>query len=135
MDLKQLSVKEEPVAMEVMHPGTQEPLTDEKTGETMKIHLLGRDSQAYKTKMRERQNKRMQAGFKKGKNRKVSIEEVDSDTLEVMVAVTTDWEGVIWEGKPLEFNAENARFLYKNLPWLVDQVDEFIHERENFFTS
>lgn len=53
----------------------------------------------------------------------------------LLSAVTTGWDGVIWEGKALKFSRENAEMIYRKQPWVRSQVDMFISDRANFFSD
>ena len=126
MDLTQFDVvspANEGVWMNLEHPVTGEPLD-------VKIKLAGVDSDYYKKELRKQQNKKFKKGF-----RKLSAEELEADTIELLVACTLDWEGVELEGQALECNPENVRKIYKRFPWIREQVDNFINDRANFLKN
>ena len=126
MDLTQFDVvspANEGVWMNLEHPVTGEPLE-------VKIKLAGVDSDYYKKELRRQQNKRFKKGF-----RKMNAEELESETIELLVACTLDWEGVELEGQTLECNPENVRKIYKQFPWIKEQVDNFINDRANFLKN
>ena len=126
MDLTQFDIvspANEGVWMTLEHPVTGEPLD-------VKIKLAGVDSDYYKKELRKQQNRKFKKGF-----RKMSAEELEADTIELLVACTLDWEGVELEGQALECNAENARKIYKRFPWIKEQVDNFINDRANFLKN
>lgn len=112
---------------------TGEILVDEK-GKPTVIHLWGRDSEKYRSEMRKRQNKRLSTASKRNQQ-SLNIEQIESDSLEVLVAATAGWDNVVWEGQKLDPTPENIRKVYKSLPWLMDQVDQFVNTRENFFQN
>jgi len=126
MDLTQFDVvspANEGVWMNLEHPVTGEPLD-------VRIKLAGIDSDYYKKELRKQQNKKFKKGF-----RKLSAEELEADTIELLVACTLDWEGVELEGQALECNPENVRKIYKRFPWIKEQVDNFINDRANFLKN
>ena len=126
MDLTQFDVvspANEGVWMNLEHPVTGEPLD-------VRIKLAGIDSDYYKKELRKQQNKKFKKGF-----RKLSAEELEADTIELLVACTLDWEGVELEGQALECNPENVRKIYKRFPWIREQVDNFINDRANFLKN
>ena len=126
MELTQFDVvspANEGVWMNLEHPVTGEPLE-------VKIKLAGVDSDYYKKELRRQQNKRFKKGF-----RKMNAEELESETIGLLVACTLDWEGVELEGQALECNPENARKIYKRFPWIKEQVDNFINDRANFLKN
>jgi len=126
MDLKNLNVVD--VAnqgewLELEHPVTGEPLG-------VRIKLAGIDSDYYKKEMRRQQNRRLKKGI-----RNISAEELEAETISLLVACTLEWENVEYDGTPLECNAENVRKIYKEFSWIREQVDVFINNRGNFIKN
>ena len=92
-----------------------------------KIKVLGRDSQEFK--------KRIQrvADLQRQKKKGLAVAELERQSTEVYVACTVDWEGVVdTSGKPLECTSDNIRTTYKDYPWVLEQVTEFVEDRANF---
>ena len=110
---------EEGVWMEVEDPN----------GNPLGVHLklAGTDSEAYQKQLRKQQDKMLKRG-----NFKISAEEAENNSLNLLVACTLAWEGVEYSGEELECNKDNARWLYKTFGFIRDQVDEFIGDRANF---
>lgn len=108
----------------VLHPATGVE-TD------IKIRLSGTDSSIYRNWLIRSVNKK--ANTKKQK--KVSFEEAEQSSTELLAALTLSWEGIEAGGKELKFTHEAAVDLYAdpNMKWLREQVDEFVGERSNFF--
>lgn len=123
MDLKTLDIASpanEGVWMELEHPVTGEPLG-------IKIKLAGVDSDYYKKEIRRQQNKRLKKGI-----RNIKAEELENEAIELLVACTLAWENVEYNGEALECKPENVRKIYKEFPWIREQVDSFINDRANF---
>jgi len=115
--------------MTVVHPVTNEE-TDAK------IHLAGADSEAFRKVERRIKNSRFSKLLKGNKNKpNITAEELEENSLDLLVAVTLGWENVLSNGQPLEFNEANVRTLYEDCAWLREQVDEFIGDRTNFLSS
>lgn len=97
----------------------------------IKIKLAGLDSHRYREHVRRIANKRMA----NKKNAKQTFEQLEHQTAELFAMLTIDWEGIEENGAELTCNFENAMRIYldPNLKFLVDQVDEFVNERSNFF--
>lgn len=113
--------------MHVEHPATREPLYD-KAGKPITMLLAGQDSRLWKSEQAKISEK--YAGRKK-----YNAASLQRDSIELLASVTLQWNGIEWEGKPLECNRENARMLYAERAWVMEQVDAFVAERANFFTS
>jgi hypothetical protein len=136
MDLSTLSTRESAergVKMEVTHPITGEPVCQDN-GEPVTITLAGADSDRYKRIQRFNLNRRLQKSGKRG-SVTLTAEELDAERLEIAVACTLGWDGVIFQGQPAECNAVVARQLYSEVTWLREQVDDFITDRTNFLKA
>ena len=110
----------------ILHPQTFEPTP-------IKIKLAGADSDAYKKTERRVRNRNV-ALLKKNKNG-LSAEVVEASAMDLLLGATLDWQGVTWGGSPMEFSPENARMLYEKFGFIRDQVDDFVGDRVNFFSS
>jgi len=108
--------------LELEHPKTGAP-----TG--IKIKLLGVDSDAYNKQSRKNQDRRL-----KKRKFKVTSDELENENIELLVMITKEWESMIENGQPVEFNVSNVRRIYgdKKYSWIREQVDEFAGDRNNF---
>lgn len=128
MDLGQLDTvkaSNSGAVMQVRHPTTGAVI------DGVTVTLLGIDSDAYREREAITADKRLQKILKRSGN-KLSTSEMREDTLNMLVACTVGWEGVVLDGAPLPFNPANARKLYQRVPWLREQVEEFVGDRANF---
>ena len=116
--------------MEVCNPATGEPLLTNE-GDAVGITLLGRDGSAYRKTQRAITDRRLS---KKGSSN-LTAERLESEANEILAKCTVSWVGMVYNGDPLECNYRNAKMLYDELPWLKEQVDEFVAERSNFLES
>jgi len=121
MDLTQLDVKaasEKGAVLTIKHPMTGEPL------EGVTITVIGRDSPSVRAAMLEIER------------RKAKGETIDRDEegLELLSSVVKGWEGIEFEGQPLEFSKANARKLFSDprTEWIGEQVGPFALSRRNF---
>ena len=105
---------------------------DDGTPQT--IRLLGRYSDAFKAKMHQHVNDRLQQlNQRRGTNAPpTTAEKIESETLEQMVAATTGWDIKLDGVRPPEFNADNVRAFYKRFPWFLEQADDFTTTTANF---
>lgn len=116
--------------------GYELTLSHPKTGEPtpMKITVLGADSDAYREKLRDFQRRRADR-MNKGRRLSVTPEEIEAETLEMLVAVTTGWSGFTLDGAPLPFSGDNARTVYRRFSWIREQVDQAVGDRANFLPT
>lgn len=103
------------------------PVTDEDTD--IKITVLGSDSVTFRSAV-----SRLEREFG-GKKKRPTIAEQERRTVDLLVAVTTGWENIDWDGKPLAFSADNAQMLYTERHWIREQVDAFMSDRGNYSPS
>jgi hypothetical protein len=118
--------------MKVEHPGTGETVLQEDGKTPVTMTLCSADGEDYRRVLRTTANRRLEKQQQRGKRAKLSVEEIEGDAIEALVAATKDWSGIEYRGRKLEFNVDNCRMIYKDLPWLREQVDAFISERANF---
>lgn len=114
----------------IFHPGTNEDLD-------IIIGVLGKDSDEFQ-KISRTQNKKRMAKMQKGGFRNtatVPIEEVERDGVLLLGACTTGWDGVVIDGKEVEFSTDNAVMVYNRFPWIREQVDTAIGDRSNFIKA
>lgn len=125
---------EKPQRMPLLHPTTNEPLKDDK-GREAYIDLYSSDSDVARKQERAISRRRLNV---RGRT-KVSPEEIESASLDMLVAITAGWHLVDLAGKAIDvqFNASNARELYEEaeLSWVRDQVDQFAGDRANFLPA
>jgi hypothetical protein len=116
--------------MTVLHPATGAPLKTD-AGADLYLMLAGEDSERCRSARRAISDKRLKAQAS-GLRVQITRDELEADDLDVLVACTMGWGGLALDGADLPFNAENARALYKRLPWLREQANAFITDRSAF---
>jgi len=130
MDLKELQPKSEGV-LELRHPATGEILRyGKEDSKVMHIVLAGRDSELYQKAQRKVADRRFkqQQKFRQAKFTSAMLEE---ETLEILTAVTLG--GMLFVGgKEVAVTSENAADIYKEYPWIKEQVDMYLEDRGNF---
>ena len=62
----------------------------------------------------------------------ISEDEQMQCDLELAIALTAGWDDLEYEGEPLEFTPDNVKNLYVSAPYLIDQVQSFAGQHENF---
>jgi hypothetical protein len=129
MDLASLASVDEGSTLELRHPGTGAPLLDDDE-KPISITLAGKDSDRYRATQRAISNRLL----KQGRKQTPTVEAMEADAVEVLVACTLEWSGVVIDGEPLKCSAANARKIYTDprCAWIREQVDAFIDDRANF---
>jgi len=69
------------------------------------------------------------------KPKNMTAEQAHEDVLERIVHCTMDWQGINNDGNPLPFSRGAVKMIYKEFPFVLDQVAEFINEPTNFFEN
>ena len=132
MDLNDLKPKSDTVEVILMHPSTGDPLT-KADGTEMSITVYGTHSKVYRAVDFEQKNKYLQ---KARKQRKIDIkaEDIESNGLEVLSKLVKEWDIVI-SGKCPELTVDNAMNLFRDYPWIKDQVEEAISDTNSFMKA
>ena len=98
------------------------PMLD-KDGSPITITLLGKDSDAFKKRQNEIDNRRYAAGARM----KLTAEALRADAASVLAKCTVSWTGI-----SDECSYDNAVTLYTRVSEVREQVDTFIGDRSNF---
>jgi hypothetical protein len=118
--------------VEIRHPVTNVPLG-------MTVRVLGRDSDTFKEHTRDTLNARLRReamAAKRGKDADLrTVEIIEQENMDLLVACTVGWSNVAIDGKELPFEEANVRRVYKEYPWIYDQVNEAIGTLENFLKN
>ena len=61
--------------------------------------------------------------------------EIEQDALDMLVARTVGWRGLVDKGHTIDYSPDAARRLYTEYPWLRRQVETALDERARFFGS
>tara|TARA_R110002051_G_scaffold324424_2_gene421627 strand:+ start:24062 stop:24481 length:420 start_codon:yes stop_codon:yes gene_type:complete len=139
MDLSNLNVVEKANTGEVLkllHPVTGEILNDagekcadKKDVKCFFVKVLGADSDLYRNVVKRRLER-----LQNKKSKKIDMDESEAKGIDLLAKCTLDCY-LIEDGKPIEFSKNEMVRLYTKYPWLREQVDKFIDERENFLAS
>ncbi len=98
-----------------------------------KIWLLGTDSQQWRQMEHTEANLRMNAAQRAGKPLKMSSEQIEEIGLKRLARVTVQWEGFNDEhGNQAVCDASSAYEVYKALPHIARQVEDFVLDPANF---
>ncbi len=116
MDLAALKPAET-ATMQVNHPLTGEPI------EGASIELYGTDSRHYFGLQLDDVISRARGKFSED-------EDLKDRLLAKFVAMTKSVKGLEYNGEPLD-----AKTLYTEFPWALEQVQKFVDDRANFFQS
>jgi hypothetical protein len=112
------------------------PGTGEGTGAF--ITVRGEQSPTVKAfgrkKFQELQMKQQQAK-RRGKEYDLDLEEAEDMAVDAAVVRVISWKGFGEEGKELPFTKENAERIFKQHPWLREQVMEHSGDLVNFTTK
>ena len=133
MDISKFNIVEkanEGAFMQLLHPTDNTPITD-KDGTKVGITLLGYDSDKCK-KIRFKATNR---ALNRKRGQKTSAEEIDAKAIKQLSECGIDWQGIDKGGKPWPFSTENFEQLLTEQPWVREQCDEFIGDRNNFLRS
>ena len=112
--------------MVMRHPGTGEP-TDAT------ITLAGIDSKVWRRAFGESRRRTIQASRDSNATPASIAAEVEASKPGVMATITLSWKNIERDGQAIKCTKANARKLYDEAPWLLEQVSAFVENRANFF--
>jgi hypothetical protein len=97
-----------------------------------RLKLLGMDSDRYRAKSHELQRRRQEELAQDPKAR-LTPDEIEARSMEIVAACTVGWEGLKHKGEALAFKDEaSALELYRGWPWIFDQAQLAVLDRANF---
>ena len=101
----------------------QHPITGDDLDGVVRVR--GDKSKTVQVFSRKRVNElqkreRMQKG--KGKDTDLSIEELEQMHIESGIARVISWKNIKKDGEDLPFTKENAESVFKDYPWVLEQV-------------
>lgn len=114
--------------LRLLHPATFEELP-------IFITLLGVDSPEYRAAKHKAQSDALRKAQKGGKA--IPLDDIEESGIAILAACTKAWRTedeptITLHGEALECNRGNAAKLYREMPWIKEQVDKFVSDRGNF---
>jgi hypothetical protein len=128
--LDTVKASDEGSVLQVRHPTTGAVLAN-GDGRAVEIKLAGTDSERARKAERSALNRRLKMGGRRGAGT-LTAEELDNDALEMLAVCTLAWSGFVMDGQEVECTPENAKRLYRQMPWLREQAQAHAEERSNF---
>ena len=98
-------------------------LVNPETNETCDIKLAGMESDAFRKAKHEMAQRRMDAGGK------VSVEQVEADSIKLLAACVISWGDLTING----VTPTDSAAVLTEYSWIREQVDAFVANRANFF--
>lgn len=130
MGLKAIGSVKDTTDVEIVHPATGEVLLNDD-GTPMTITVYGPYSSTYKSVSHAQQNKRLMKAQRTGGKLNLSAEEIEASSLDLLVKCTADWN-ITLDDKPEDFSQDKAREVYKEYPWVRDQIDAVFGDTRAF---
>ena len=114
------------------NPVDGEVLTN-KDNTPMTVTMYLPHSKAYKEVRHAQTNRRIQASQKKG-SKTITAEEIEQETLDLLVKTTAGWNLTYKEKQP-KFSEDVAKEIYSVAPFIAEQLFEGVAEAEVFTKS
>ena len=129
MDLKDFTPKSDIVKVELKHPSSGEPLTN-NDGSNMTIELYAPHTKEYKEALYEQTDKRLTLVQNSG-SKDIKARDIDVASLDLLAKVTKYWS-ITYDDKKVKLTPEKAKELYTELFWLKPQLEEAVDSFEAF---
>lgn len=133
MDIEKLAISLEPMAMDLLHPISGEPITDEQKNKT---RLFVRHSAHPEVKKIELEIQQRELDLIR-KGRVMSVEEDEANAVRKTVAYLTGWENFFFEGKNIKFTEKKATEILEQpkFIWIRRQINSFVRDMANFILA
>src|SRR5687768_6914877 len=105
-----VKAQDEGIAIDILHPRTGEELG-------IVVHVAGPDS----ARQQKAQAALLNEQLNSNPNKKPSAAEIKARALNLIIASIIEWDGVVEDGKTIEFSKENAVYLLKKYPFIAEQ--------------
>lgn len=134
MDFSKLSTaksQSDTFKFEVLHP-----VSNEGTGTFLEV--LGSESDPVRKYENSLWRKTQKQNFENARTTKPKLNDLDdlrSEAIENALVRLAGWENLDWEGKPLEFNEDNARKVLNACPWMCAQIVRESDDLGNFLKA
>lgn len=128
MDLFDLTPKSDTIVVTLVHPNTDEVLTNEDDT-PMTVELYAPHSKEYKAAMHEQTNKQLKKTKGGRKELEVRAEELEKAGLELLVKVTKSWN-ITYKGEKPDLG--KAEEVYETVFWIKDQIERGLSETLDF---
>lgn len=115
-------------ALEIKHPSSGEEL-----GITVTLVSLN-DARMSALKRRIR----VQSLERERRGKAINLDEVEKNELDLVIGAMTGWTWkgeTTFHGQKPDFNEENIKAVFKELPWFKDQIAEAIGDEKSFFQN
>lgn len=112
----------------INHPVTNQPLTNDK-GDEWRMLLAGKDSSLYRKATSEAIQRRF------SETGKLTPEAIEIEQIQVLKACVLNFENFVMSGAVLPFTEDNASMLVERFPWLREQIEKVILDRERYFLA
>lgn len=115
-------------ALEIKHPSSGEEL-----GITVTLVSLN-DARMSALKRRIR----VQSLERERRGKAINVDEVEKNELDLVIGAMTGWTwkgDTTFHGQKPDFNEENIKIVFKELPWFKDQIAEAIGDEKSFFQN
>jgi hypothetical protein len=120
MDIKSVETKD-------LHDAGAEIQVKDQNGELTDfyIRVVGVDSTIWRGIQKQIESDIVEAMVEKRERHVV-------DQAQVLAKATIGWRGLKNGRNKVEFDIDTAESLYRNAPYIADQIDRFINKRANF---
>lgn len=119
--------------IDVLNPKTKQPVFT-ADGKPLTVTLLGRYSDEVQKVQRAIQNRRL---AQRGNRAKVTAEEIEAETTEILSAAIIGFENIVVDGQTLDCTPASKRKLLddKRFMWLREQIDGEVNDDAAFFSD
>jgi hypothetical protein len=126
------AMPEAPARMTLLNPANGDAIVHEDTGEEAWIELHPAQSAVGRAIDRRIIDKNLRRRVQR-----LSMKDLDANVVDKLAHLTQAWSLAYPNGKPIDLvcNPDNAAFVYDGVPWMREQVSNFVNDLGNFLTT
>lgn len=129
MNLDSIGRAKDHSTLQIIHPATGR-IVNTDDGKPMEITVYGEYSDTYKSAFYESTRKRIEQARETGKT-SMSREDMEQETFDIVCQCTKAWNLTDKDGQ-IEFTADNVTRVYRDYPWVYQQVRAHLENASNF---
>ena len=130
MDIANFIPTTDTVDIELKKDSTTDEVMTNEDGSPMVITMYLPHSKVYKDVRHEQTNRRI-ARSQQRKKQPVTAQEIEAETIELLVKTTAGWN-ITYKGEQPKFSEELAAEIYNRAPFITDQIFEGVAEAQDF---
>lgn len=130
MSLREVGTVRDTTEITLYNPKTRATLYN-ADGSPMTVTVYGPYSEEYRKVQHDLSNRRLKRAQRGGSGMTITAEEASEAAEELLARIVAGWNLTV-DTKPEPFTAESVRAVFKEFPWVKEQVDAVLGDTSDF---